>query len=214
MIQHTPRRELILERIPPLIKYLYELLYNWIVRPATAADSRYDDAGYRLMKSAKEVRNLSDQELLLLMEKPEKYSPSVLGMEYLRRTKQGTRSKIQHPGEVVTVLKSHWNKKQEYFFSILLDGAHQVISVEVITKGLVNRTVIHPREVFRKAVQKNAVAVVVAHNHPSGNVTPSTEDTEITGRLKEAGKVLGIAVLDHIIFCKGEYHSFLENGEL
>ena len=145
------------------------------------------------MKSAKEVRDLSDQQLLFLMEKPGKYSPSMLGMEYLRRRrKQGTESKIQHPAEVVTVLKRHWNKKQEYFFSILLDGAHRVISIEVVTKGLVNRTIVHPREVYRKAIQKNAVAIVVSHNHPSGNVIPSMEDKEITIRLKDAGKVVPI----------------------
>ena len=165
------------------------------------------------MKSAREVRDLTDQQLLFLMEKPGKYSASILGMEYLRRKKQGNGSPIRQPGEIAALLKKHWNKKQEYFFAILLDGAHHLISVELVTKGLVNRTVVHPREVFRKAVQKNAVAIIVAHNHPSKNLQPSSEDKEITTRLMDAGKIVGIEVLDHIIFCKHDFYSFLEHEE-
>ena len=166
------------------------------------------------MKSAKEIRDLTDQQLLFLMEHPEKYSPGVLGMEYLRRAKQGTDASIRQPGEIAALLKSHWNKKQECFFAVLFDGAHHVISVEMITKGIANKTIVHPREVFRKAILKNAVAIVVAHNHPSGNVSPSIEDITITNRLKDAGEIIGIKVIDHVIFCRNDYYSLLEHKEL
>jgi DNA repair protein RadC len=78
----------------------------------------------------------------------------------------------------------------------------------------VNRALVHPREVFAEALVDRAAAVVVAHNHPSGNVEPSAEDREVTARLQKAGNTLGIAMLDHIIFSQEGYYSFLEQGEL
>lgn len=149
------------------------------------------------------------------MENPQKYSPSVLGMEYLRRKKKGPGSKIQFPADVATALKKYLNKEQEYFFTITLNGDNEVITINLITIGLVDKTLIHPREVFRKAIQQNAVAIIVAHNHPSGNIiTPSVDDKRVTIKIKKAGKILGIEVLDHLIFCKDDYYSFLENGDM
>jgi len=101
----------------------------------------------------------------------------------------------------------------EYFFGITLNGAHQIIDIHTITKGLVNRTLVHPREVFRPVLLDNATAIIVAHNHPSGNLEPSREDKDITNRLKEAGDLLGIKVLDHIIFSSNGYRSMLENND-
>ncbi|ADY14174.1 JAB domain-containing protein [Sphaerochaeta globosa] len=101
----------------------------------------------------------------------------------------------------------------EHFFSITLNGAHQVVDVHAITKGLVNRTLVHPREVFRPVILDNATAIVIAHNHPSGNLEPSMEDKDITMRLRQAGDILGIKVLDHLIFSPNGYHSMLENEE-
>ncbi|MDZ7792128.1 MAG: JAB domain-containing protein [Spirochaetia bacterium] len=111
-------------------------------------------------------------------------------------------------------MRAYSKRKQEYFLAITLDGAHVPIKRNVISRGLVNRTIIHPREVYRKAISQNAVAIIIAHNHPSGNVEPSEEDKEITQRLHEAGTVIGISLLDHIIFTKDGYYSFLEKGLL
>jgi DNA repair protein RadC len=104
------------------------------------------------------------------------------------------------------------NKKQEHFVVVTLDGAHHVIKTRVVSKGLVNRTIIHPREVFFPAVRDRACAVIVGHNHPSGKVEPSAEDKEVTKRIKDAGAVMGIPLLDHIIVTKSGYYSFLEQG--
>lgn len=101
----------------------------------------------------------------------------------------------------------------EHFFTITLNGAHQVIDVHVTTKGLVNRTLVHPREVFRPAIADNATAIIIAHNHPSGNLDPSMEDKDVTRRIKQAGDILGIKVLDHLIFSTNEYRSMLESNE-
>ncbi len=122
--------------------------------------------------------------------------------------------KITSPIEVLPELDKYRNRKQEEFIVITLNGAHEVIKVRSVSKGLVNRTLVHPREIFRPALLDNAAAVILAHNHPSGQCTPSKEDTEITIRLKKAGDILGIEILDHIIVSKKGYYSFLESGTL
>lgn len=128
-------------------------------------------------------------------------------MEVAEPTKQ-----ITQPSDAFPLYTKYLNKKQEYFLVTTLDGAHNVIKTHVITIGLANRTLIHPREVFYPAVKDRAVGIIVVHNHPSGSLTPSKEDIDITGRMKKAGKVMGIDVLDHLIISKEGFYSFLEKG--
>ena len=120
--------------------------------------------------------------------------------------------KISSPSDAFKVLERFAGKRQEHFLVITLDGAHQVVRAKIVSVGLVNRTVVHPREVFLPAIEDSATAVIVSHNHPSGNVDPSAEDRDITEKLVQAGQILGIAVLDHVIIAKGGYYSFLEHG--
>ena len=89
--------------------------------------------------------------------------------------------------------------EQEHFFVITLDGAHQIINIHITSMGLVNRTLVHPREIFRKAIADNSSAVIIGHNHPSGSLEPSIQDQDITQRLKKAGDIIGIKLIDHII---------------
>ena len=103
---------------------------------------------------------------------------------------------------------------QECFIAVLLNGAHEIIKPVLVTKGLVNRTLCHPREVFADAVTERATAVILCHNHPSGNLDPSADDLEVTLRMRKAGQLLGIEVLDHIIFSQTAYKSLAESGEL
>ena len=121
---------------------------------------------------------------------------------------------VSGPFDILPLLQRYRNRKQEEFFVVTLDGNHRVIRTRSITKGLVNQTVAHPREVFRVAITDNATAIVVAHNHPSGSVNPSIEDENITKRLVKAGEIVGIPVLDHIIFSKSGYHSFKDAGAI
>ena len=110
-------------------------------------------------------------------------------------------------------LVSHWaDRKQERFLSVSLNGAHEVISARVVSVGLVNRTIVHPREVYAEAVAERATSLVVAHNHPSGRLEPSPEDLEITRRLRNAGETIGIPLLDHLVFSDAGYFSFVEAG--
>jgi DNA repair protein RadC len=101
---------------------------------------------------------------------------------------------------------------QEEFRVLLLNTQHAVMRELVVTRGTLDTSVVHAREVFRAAIVENAAAVVLVHNHPSGDPTPSPEDREVTRQLAEAGRLVGIPVLDHIVIGDGRYISFVEAG--
>jgi DNA repair protein RadC len=135
-------------------------------------------------------------------------------LELGRRLYGNRDKKISSPGDVWPIV-SHWaDRKQERFICCSLNGAHELIAARVVSVGLVNRTVVHPREVFADPITDRACAVIVAHNHPSGRLDPSPEDREITRRLKDAADTLGIALLDHLVFSGEGYFSFVEHGLL
>jgi DNA repair protein RadC len=103
-------------------------------------------------------------------------------------------------------------KKQEHFMVITLNGASEVINSRTITMGLLNHSLVHPREVFTDAITDRAAAIICAHNHPSGNLEPSSQDIEITRQLVNSGEILGIKVLDHVIISKNGITSLRESG--
>ena len=121
---------------------------------------------------------------------------------------------VSEPSMLYAKIRGYARSKVEKFGVVTLNGAHEVIRVRTISKGLVNRTIVHPREVFRPAIRDNASAVILFHNHPSGHVQASHEDTELTKRLTEAGKIIGIPVLDHLIITQKTYFSFMQGGLL
>lgn len=100
--------------------------------------------------------------------------------------------------------------KKEHFKIAILDTKNQIISIENISIGTLNASIVHPRDVFNISIKKNANAIILIHNHPSGDTSPSKEDVNVTYRLKEAGELLGIKVLDHIIIGDNNYLSFKE----
>jgi DNA repair protein RadC len=121
---------------------------------------------------------------------------------------------ILRPQDLAGILSAYTKKRQEHFLVITLNGAHRIIKVHVVSKGLANRAVVHPREVFYPAIVDNAVAIMVAHNHPSNSIVPSTEDNALTKDLKNAGELLGIQVLDHIIITRDSYYSYKQNSDI
>lgn len=135
-------------------------------------------------------------------------------LEFARRRIRPEGLKISFPADVLPLIQNYADRKQEHFICISINGANEVIKSRVVSVGLVNKTQVHPREVFADPITDRASAIIVAHNHPAGDLAPSTEDKEITGQLKSAGEILGVRLLDHIIFNKKGYYSFLENGEL
>lgn len=135
-------------------------------------------------------------------------------LEFARRRIRPEGLKITTPADVLPLIQHYADRKQEHFICISINGANEVIKSRVVSVGLVNKTQVHPREVFADPITDRASAIIVAHNHPAGTLTPSTEDKEITEQLKSAGETLGIRLLDHIIFNHKGYYSFLESGEL
>ena len=103
---------------------------------------------------------------------------------------------------------------REHFWALLLDGRHHVIAANHISTGTLTASLVHPREVFKPAIVIGAAAVILIHNHPSGDPTPSPEDVEITTRLAETGQLIGIQVLDHVIAGDGAFTSCFERGIL
>lgn len=102
----------------------------------------------------------------------------------------------------------------EHFLIVLLNSKNKVIAVEQVSEGSLNSSVVHPREVFAPAVVSHAAAIMVGHNHPSGDPAPSPEDRRLTESLNETGRIMGIPLLDHIIIGDGVYYSFREHGFL
>jgi DNA repair protein RadC len=125
------------------------------------------------------------------------------------------RIKIKSINDVCYVTKKWKYCREENFLVVTLDCSHFVIKVHHVTKGLLNKTIIHPRECFYPAIHDYALSVVLVHNHPSGNARPTDEDDNITARLCAAGNILGIHVLDHVIITPGKYrYSYKADGKL
>lgn len=117
-----------------------------------------------------------------------------------RRYRGKTPKEIRGPDDVVSLVGSKLRKeKRENFLVLLLNARHEVLCVETVSVGSLNASIVHPREVFRSAVIQSAASIVLIHNHPSGDPEPSEEDLSITKRLVEAGDLLGIGVLDHVV---------------
>jgi len=120
--------------------------------------------------------------------------------------------KVTGAQDVMPLLVDIADKKQEHFICISLNGAHEVIEKRIVMIGLVDRSPVHPREVYADVISDRAAAVIFAHNHPSGDLKPSNSDLKIHEQLTEAGKILGLRILDHIIVTKKGYFSFQEAG--
>ena len=135
-------------------------------------------------------------------------------LELSRRILCPERRKITAPADALPYINHYSDRKQEHFLCLSLNGAHEVIQSRVVSMGLINRTMVHPREIFSDPLKDRAAAVLIAHNHPSGNIEPSQEDIDITRRIKSAGLILGIELLDHIIFTDKAYYSFLKEGKI
>jgi DNA repair protein RadC len=134
--------------------------------------------------------------------------------EFVRRRIKPEGLKIKFPVDVLPLIRHYGDRKQEHFICISINAANEVINVRVVTIGLIDKTHVHPREVFADVILDRASAIIIAHNHPVGDLKPGKEDKEITEKIKEAGNVLGIRLLDHIIFNDKSYYSFVENDEL
>lgn len=137
-------------------------------------------------------------------------------LELARRLSQFSgppRPAVKSPDDAAGLVMEEMRRlDREHFRALLLNTKNQVIGVDKVSVGTLNSSAVHPRELFRNAIRKSAASVILVHNHPSGDPTPSREDLDITRRLVEAGKIIGIEVLDHIIIGDNKFISFKAKG--
>jgi len=127
---------------------------------------------------------------------------------------RGADPTIRSPKQVAKLIRKLLpDNSREHFIAIYLDGAHQPISYRIVSTGLQNSSQVHAREVFQPAFMVGAISLIVAHNHPSGQLTPSSQDRSVTNTLMDAGKLLGITVLDHVIVSDLGHYSITEDCE-
>ena len=146
-----------------------------------------------------------------------KASVLVAAFELARRaldTDVGIAPTINSPRDVLPIVADIKDHKKEHFVALFLNGRNQVIRREDVSVGSLSQTLVHPREVFAPAVGSSAASVVLAHNHPSGEVSPSQNDLDLTRRMVQAGEIMGIEILDHVIISSRAFLSFKEMGML
>lgn len=149
---------------------------------------------------------------------PGKATAVAAAFELARRllaTPPARRPVVRTPGDVAALVGPQMRHlDREHFRALLLNARHEVTAVADVAVGGLDAAPVHPREVFAEAVRRSAAAVILVHNHPSGSPEPSADDLRITGRLEEAGRIVGIEVLDHVIIGDGRYVSLRERGAL
>ncbi len=166
-----------------------------------------------------ELHQITLEELCLIEGIGESKACQILAaIELGKRLKQSTtmrKAKLSSPSEVVNFFNAELSEsKVEKFIAVLLNTKNEVINWEVISIGSLNASIVHPREVFNRAIKRSAASLIVVHNHPSGHIDPSREDINITKRLFEAGQLIGIPLIDHIIIGRDKYYSFKEENQL
>jgi DNA repair protein RadC len=180
------------------------------------------DLGRELLLEFKSLRLLADASCVELQRVkgvgPAKATCLKAALDLARRIKKENKplenlTRFTTPSQVFEHLDYEFrDRRKEYFMALLLDGKNRIIKRVQISEGSLNQSIVHPREVFNMAVRDSAAAIILLHNHPTGDPTPSPEDLEVTRRLCEAGELMGIKVLDHIIIGDGEFYSFSERG--
>jgi DNA repair protein RadC len=141
-------------------------------------------------------------------------SQLIAAIEFSKRLLIHDAIPIKNVDDVLKLVSELKDKKQEYFLTLTLDGASRLIQKRTVFIGTVNKSIVHPREVFADAISDRAAGIVFVHNHPSGNTEPSEDDFAITERLIEVAKIVGIDVMDHIIIGRTGYFSFQTEGLL
>ena len=126
----------------------------------------------------------------------------------------GSQPRIMKPSDALNILSDVRSERKEHFLCLFLNARKQLIKRETISIGTLDSSIVHPREVFAPALACSAAAIILAHNHPSGDPSPSTQDLELTRRLVDAGLIMGVEVLDHIIVSEAAWLSFKQIGEM
>ncbi|ATD55870.1 RadC family protein [Clostridium chauvoei] len=162
------------------------------------------NSNFKDMTSIKGIKNTKASQLIAMIELSKRFNT-------LRANKED--KKISSPKDVANLLMNEMaNSNQEVLKLIMLDTKNKIIGFKDVFKGTLNSSIVHPREIYCEAIKRSSANIIVCHNHPSGDPTPSKEDINITIRLKECGKIMGIDLLDHIIIGNDKFISLKEKG--
>ncbi|HDZ25091.1 hypothetical protein LCGC14_0359370 [marine sediment metagenome] len=132
--------------------------------------------------------------------------------------RENMKESLKNSKDVNTIMREIYNqvseqdRSKEHFWILELNTKNQINYIELVSLGSLNTSPVHPREVFKIAIMKDTASIIACHNHPSGDTHPSVDDITITKRLQEAGKIIGINLIDHLIIADGKYYSLMENG--
>ncbi len=168
------------------------------------------DYGARALAGQTDAEQLAKELDLPLMKAMQIVACAELGRRFFEKRSSGPQT-IRTAKDVYEYLSDMRNLPKEHLRGIYLNTHHRIIHDEVISIGTINSNLVHPREVFKPAIEHGAAAVILAHNHPSGIVTPSQADIEITNHIIEVGKIIGIPVIDHVILGKNKFISIDAN---
>lgn len=216
-LQERPREKLI--KLGPQALSNSELMAI-ILRVGSNKDTAITLSQKILNHEERGLRNIADTNIDLLLEfhgiSHAKAAQLMAAVELGRRVSRidiDDRFKVTSPQDIANYLMEDMRYlKKEHFKIITLDTKNKILDICTISIGSLNSSIVHPREVFHEAVKKSAASIILIHNHPSGETQPSREDISITKRLIEAGELMGIKVLDHIIIGDGVYLSFKEEN--
>lgn len=162
------------------------------------------DAGINEITSIKGIKNIKASQILGVGELVKRIN--VLSLIKIEKV-------ISSPNDIASLIMKEMSfLKQEVLKLIMLDTKNNIIGIKDVFKGSLNTSIVHPREIFKEAIKKSSSSIIICHNHPSGDPTPSKEDINITIRLKECSKIIGIDLLDHLIVGKNQYVSLKEKG--
>ncbi len=193
-----------------------------LLRTGTRHHNAIDLGNILMRKCGEDLTELSSitlEELCLIDGIGESKACQILAaIELGKRLKQSPlvrKTKITSPNDVVAFFSAELSSERvEKFIAVFLNTKNEMLAWEVISIGSLNASIVHPREVFNRAIKRSAASILAVHNHPSGHVEPSREDINITKRLSEVGQIVGIPMVDHIIIGKDKYYSFKEQNQL
>jgi len=172
-----------------------------IAKDVCAIIREKDDIQYREIRAIEGIGPTKASQIMACFE---------MGRRYFAPEKEGGR--VTKPDDILPLVAHLRDKRQEHFCCITLNGAGEVLGNRVITVGLLNHSLVHPREVFADAITDRAASIICVHNHPSGSLEPSSQDIAITAQLREAGSLVGIQLIDHVIVTKSGHVSMRERG--
>ena len=209
---HLRPREKMLERGPAALSD-GELLAI-LLRTGRAGHSAIQIAG-SIVKQFPDLTKLTREDLTLIKGIDTAKIASILAaVEIAKRIGSQAIPHIQSPVDALPYLDKMRRSSREQFVALYLNARHELVHQETISIGTLTRSLTHPREIFHPAITHLAASILVAHNHPSGDLTPSPDDLAMTKRLAEASDILGIPLLDHLILTTSEVYSFREHGHL